>query len=400
MLKTNVQKAHAKLSASGADKWLNCSGSIQAEEAYPNGNSEFAEEGTIAHEVGDQCLKMGVDAETFFGVTLKKLGIKDIKSFLPTYQIEHDMVNHVQEYIDYVRSFETTNTVLYTEERVDFSNVVADGFGTMDSGVLDYDTGIFHIFDLKYGKGIPVYAVENNQAKMYAIGLLNELGFLGAIKSFRIHIAQPRLYNFSSWDITVEDLTKFAKYAKERAELALTKDAPRTPGTKQCQWCRAKGDCAALYKFTEEAIMMEFEDMDDEENFPDAQTLTYDQKKLILDNRKLIESFLKTVEANVFTQLCDGEKFEGYKIVEGRANRILIEGAEKLIVSQLGEDAYNKKLIGLGDLEKKLSKKEVAKLTIKPQGKLTLAPEHDKRPAVTPDEDAEFDDIGEDYDCE
>lgn len=400
MSKIQTVRAHAKLSASGADKWLNCAGSIQAEESYPNGSSEFAEEGTIAHDIGDKCLKRGVDAEIFFGITLQELGTENIKSFLPTYTIEHDMINHVQEYIDYVRAHETENSTLYTEERVDFSNIVPEGFGTMDSGVLDYDTNIFHIFDLKYGKGIPVYAEENNQAKMYAIGLLNELGFLDSIKSFRIHIAQPRLYNFSSWDISVEDLVKFAKYAKGRAELALTKDAPRTPGTKQCQWCRAKGDCAALFKFTEDAIMMEFEDMDKEENFPDPQNLTYEQKKMILDNRKLIEAFLKSVEAKVFIQLCDGEEFEGYKIVEGRANRVLIDGAEEIIVKKLGEDAYNKKLIGLGDLEKKLSKKEVATLTIKPTGKLTLAPECDKRPAVTVVDGAKFDDMEEDYDYE
>ena len=108
------------------------------------------------------------------------------------------MAHYVQEYLDYVRAHETKKTQLYTEERVDFSNIVPDGFGTMDAAVLDYDTGICHIFDLKYGQGIQVYSFENTQSQLYALGLLNELGFLDVIKTFRIHIVQPRKVTLNS----------------------------------------------------------------------------------------------------------------------------------------------------------------------------------------------------------
>lgn len=361
-------RAHAKLSASGSSRWLNCPGSVNAEKGYPNESSPFAEEGTLAHELADTCLKKSKDAEFYVG---KKITGKII---------EKDMARYVQEYLDFVLSHETSNSKLYTEERVDFSNVVPEGFGTMDSAVLDFDTGVCHIFDLKYGKGVEVDAFENTQGQMYAIGLYNELGFLDEIKSFRIHIVQPRIYNFSHWDITVDDLVKFGKWVKERAELALTADAPKVPGDKQCQWCRAKSDCTALAKFTEQIILTEFDNLDDEGL--DQDKLTDAQKKTILDNKKLIESFLKDVESSVFDHIDAGNTFKGYKIVEGRSIRKWTDEAEEVLVEKLGDDAYKKSLISITDAQKKLGKEEVDAIAFKPPGKATLVPDSDKRKAI------------------
>ena len=105
--------------------------------------------------------------------------------------------------------------------------------------------------------------------------------------------------------------------------------------------------------------------------------------KLILDNKKLIESFLNAVENKTFERLLKGEKIPGYKIVEGRSNRKWIDDAEAKLIEKLGDEAFEKSLIGITAAEKKLNKKEVNDLTYKPSGKLTMAPESDKRPAVT-----------------
>lgn len=372
------EKAHAKLSASGSSRWLNCPGSVSAEEGYKNESSIFAEEGTLAHELADACLKGGKDADFYIG--------KEILGKI----IDKDMARYVQEYVDFVLSHETANSNLYTEERVDFSNVVPGGFGTMDSAVLDYESGVCHIFDLKYGKGIEVDAFENTQGQMYAIGLYNELGFLDEIKSFRIHIVQPRIYNFSHWDIAVQDLTKFGRWVKERAKLALTADAPRVPGDKQCQWCKAKGECKSLADFSEQIILTEFDNIDDKSLTEDA--LSDDQKKAILDNKKLIESFLKAVESSVFDTLDAGGTFIGYKLVEGRSIRKWNDNAEKVLVEELGESAYKKSLLGITDAQKKLGKDLVDSIAFKPAGKTTLVPEADKRTAIVKGKiDDEFD---------
>ena len=373
----NKDKKHAKLSASGSSKWLNCPGSVEAESKIPNKQSVYAEEGTLAHELADICLKKGLEAKKYIGYDVlyapEKSGI-----------ITEEMAKFVQEYIDYVLAHETKNSQLYTEDRVDFSNIVPDGFGTMDAAILDYDTGICHIFDLKYGQGVPVDAVENTQAQLYALGFYNELKCLDVIKSFKIHIVQPRIFNYSSWEITLDDLVKFGEYASKKANEALAPNAPRTPGEKQCKWCNARHHCPELMEVTEKTLLENFENLNDKNvvlKKPDQ--LNDKQLKLILDNKKLIEGFLESVEQHVYDKVVNGEKFEGYKFVEGRSNRKWNGKAEEVLKNKLGEDAYEKKLIGITAAGKKLKKDEVEELTYKPEGKLQLVPASDKRKEVT-----------------
>jgi hypothetical protein len=372
---------HAKLSASGSSRWLNCPGSIKAEEPYlsPDAASNvYAQEGTLAHAIADYCLKEEIDANFCESLTLKSLKIES-EGYEPSHIVEREMTNYVQEYLDYVLSHETGTSTLYTEERVDFSNVVPEGFGTLDAAVLNYDDRMLHIFDLKYGKGVQVDAFENTQGQMYALGMYNELMFLDAFDSVRIHIVQPRLSNFSYWDISIKDLVKFGKWVAERAELALSDNAPRVPGEKQCQWCAAKDNCKALYDFTSDIISADFDDLDN----IDPNIMTHEHKKRLLDCQSLIESFLSANKDSVYNDLLEGKKFKGYKIVEGRANRKWIDEAEDILFKKLGVQAHKKTLIGLGVAEKLLSKKQVDELTIKPTGAPTLVPESDKRKAMS-----------------
>lgn len=368
-------KKHAKLSASGSSKWIFCSGSVEAESKIVKKQSVYAEKGTLAHELADMCLKKKVDTSTFIGKTISCESDGKILSTV----VDKEMAKFVQEYLDYVRSFETKNSQLYTEDKVDFSNIAPDGFGTMDSAILDYDTGVCHIFDLKYGQGVEVSAIENTQGQLYALGFYNELKCLDVIKSFVIHIVQPRKWNFSEWEISLKDLIAFGEFAKKKAQEALKPGAKRVPGYKQCEFCAAKASCTALDKFTQEIISADFDNLDE----VDSDQVTDERVKLILDNKKLIESFLNAVENRAFERLVSGEKIPGYKIVEGKSNRKWIDDAEAKLIEKLGDEAFEKSLIGITAAEKKLNKKEVNDLTYKPPGKLTLAPESDKRPAVT-----------------
>ena len=379
-------KKHAKLSASGSSKWINCPGSIEAESKIVKKQSVYAEKGTLAHELADTCLKKRVDASTFIGKTISCESDGKVLSTV----VDKEMAKFVQEYIDYVLSFETKNSQLYTEDKVDFSNIAPDGFGTMDSAILDYDTGVCHIFDLKYGQGVEVSAIENTQGQLYALGFYNELKCLDVIKSFVIHIVQPRKWNFSEWEISLKDLVAFGEFAKKKAQEALTPGAKRVPGYKQCEFCNAKASCTALDKFTQEIISADFDNLDE----VDSESVTDERVKLILDNKKLIESFLSAVETRAFERLVSGEKIPGYKIVEGKSNRKWIDDAEAKLIEKLGDEAFEKSLIGITAAEKKLNKKEVNDLTYKPQGRLTLAPESDKRPAVTSVTD-DFDNLNE-----
>lgn len=367
---------HALLSASGSAKWLNCPGSIKAESIYPpRETNEYALEGTLAHEIADLCLFNDLNADYYIGKEFNK-GEKLV-------EIDKYMADYVQEYLNYVRSHMVIGSSLFCEQRVDFSNVVPNGFGTLDSAVMIPNEKMCHIFDLKYGQGVSVDAFENTQGMLYAIGLLNTFDLLGyEVDKFVIHIVQPRKDNISYWDIDAMELRKFSEYVAERAKLALSDNAPRTPGEKQCQWCEAKGDCKALAKFTEDTIGCMFEDMT---NGIDIEPLSKEEKKNILLAKSVIESFLKKVEADAFESLERGEDFPEHKLVYGRVNRKFVDNVEEIFEEELGEKAYKKALIGIGDAEKLLGKRRVEELTYKPEPPLTLAHISDKRAAVSID---------------
>ncbi len=356
---------HATLSASSSARWLSCTASVKACADLPNKSSAFAQEGTRAHEVADLCLRNNVDATHYMNA--------DIEGGI----VDKEMCEYVQQYVDYVRDL---GGDLYPEQRVDFSNYIPDGFGTADALVLHAKKKHLDCADLKYGKGVPVYAEKNSQAMLYAIGVLNEYGFLYDIETVTVHIIQPRIHNFSEWSITKAELLKWAEWAREKALEALGDNGVYDPNEKACQFCPAKATCTALFEHTQKVISAEFDDLTD----CTTDRLNDDQLKLILDNADLVASFLTSVKEHVKGRLESGDSFNGYKLVAGRANRRLKPEAEQVLTDKLGEDAYNKKLKGLGDLEKMIGKKEfnALDLTVKGEGAPTLVPESDKRKAL------------------
>ena len=363
--------AHAKLSASGSHRWLACPGSVKAEDGIADSGSHFAAEGTAAHALAEHCLNNNLSADTQIGETFEG------------FEVDNYMAEYVQQYISYVKSFSGLH--LY-EKRVDFSPWVSGGFGTCDALIIQ-DDGVLRVIDLKYGKGLRVDAENNTQAMLYALGALEDYGFVYDIQTIEIAIVQPRLDHIDEWVISVDDLLAFGEDVKRKAELCLTDDAPRNPGEKQCQWCKAKAKCPALKAYTEQTIMVMFEDVTPAST-ANPETLTDEQLTEILNAKKLIEGWLSAVEQHVIGKLETGEPFKGYKLVEGRSVRQWVNEseAEKVLSAEYAEDKlYSRKFISVAQAEKLLGKRNLSKLeglTVKPQGKPTLAPEDDKRSAI------------------
>ena len=350
-------RAHAELSASGSVKWFHCPGSHTAEKGFPAVSSIYADEGTAAHELAALCFEQGINPHDHPGV-------------------DPAMAGYVSEYIQYVQSFWSISLIAYVEVRLDFSNVVPNGFGTADYVLLVIDDeGVCHLFDLKYGKGVKVFAFENTQLMLYAIGVDNEFGFLTPFKRFVLHICQPRLQHYDSWELSHDELMEFAEEAREKAHLALQTNAPRIAGEKQCRFCKAKSSCPEALRYAEAMLGAQFEDLTLPQNLDDS------AQKRILDGAAYVREFLKSVEDDVFQRLESGESFPGYKLVRGRSNRKWTDEAEAALKDILQNEAYKKTLITITEAEKLLSKEVVNNLTFKPLGVLTLAPEHDKRPA-------------------
>jgi hypothetical protein len=364
--------AHAKLGPSGAHRWLNCTGSVKACENLADKGSAAALEGSIAHELGDATLsrdKMGPTAR-FISTALDQY---------PDHIITLEMADYIQIYVDYVRNLGGDQ---FYEVRCDYSSFVPDGFGTSDAIVLVGRT--LYVIDLKYGKGLKVFAENNEQAQLYALGALIEYDYLDIEKVVCV-IVQPRLDHIDEWVTTPDALYKFGEYASQKAEEALSGSALRVAGEKQCKFCPAKPTCPALKKLTEDTILTHFEDLD----IKPLQTLGDKQLRQAIENRKLIISWLDAVELLVVERLREGKLFEGYKLVAGRSTRQWFSesATEIFLVEELGEKAFApKKVLSVTQAEKALGKSKkvlMDKFVVKPAGKSTLVPESDKRPAIS-----------------
>jgi len=379
-------RKHALLSASGASRWLNCPPSARLEEGYPDSTSEFAEEGTLAHEFGDAALQLA-------NGTMTSKQYSDLTKKLRKHKLySAEMPGEVEKYTDYVleqfsaAKKNTPGAVLLVEEKVDFSEYVENGFGTNDASIIADDT--LEIVDLKYGKGVPVYAKENPQGMLYAIGALHKYDLSYDIKNVKITIHQPRLNHVDSWTITADALHKWAEVkVKPAAELAYAGKGVQKAGA-HCKWCKVKAECATLASYNLRIAKREFKNEDD--TFKDPHLLTDAQLIDVYGKLDLLTEWAAAIKTHMLKTALDGKQWPGYKVVEGRSNHHWLN--EDKVIERLKDEAFsdaqifNKKLKGITDIEKTLGKATfeeiMAGLVGKPPGKPTFVKESDKRPAI------------------
>ena len=370
-----LHRAHARLSASGAHRWMACPGSVALEEEIPESTSDFAEHGTAAHELAERCLIDDVQADHFAG------------QLFNGFEADNEMVEAVQVYLDYVRALPGTR---FVEQRVDFSPWVPDGFGTCDYLVIDGNKAT--VVDLKYGRGVRVDAERNPQAMLYALGAMNDYEYLfDEIEAFNLVIVQPRLDHISEWEVSRDELLLFGEEAKARAEEVSKEKAPLHPGETQCKFCRVKGTCRALAEHNLSLISEGFSSIEEPLKLRDVTRLTNQDISTILPKIKQVTDWVRAVEAYAHAELEQGHEVPGYKLVEGISKRAWRdeEEAEKALrdIKLRVADILTKKLVSPAQVEKLLGKKHplLAKHVIKPAGKPVIATESDKRPAIITD---------------
>lgn len=382
-----MPELHAKLSSSASKRWLGCPGSVKLSEHYPNGSSIYADEGTIAHGMAEGMIskddklvqKYEVEAARFYGEHPELNG-----TFL-------EMKMILQPYVDYVfeeyaaQVHEDGAAQLMTEERVDLTEYIPGGFGTSDVVILRQ--GRLHIIDLKYGKGVSVSAEDNPQLKLYALGTLARFDMLYDIEDVVMTIYQPRLDNVSTDTIKAKDLYAWGEEViKPGAQLALSEDAPVHAGD-WCQFCPARYDCKERARDAMEL-----------QKYLGQMVLSPEEIAEILGKIDRLTKFAEDIKDSALTKALDGEEIPGWKVVEGRSIRKYV-GSEEEIVRQCegaGYDQallYERKLLTITNMEKLMGKKQFAEVlgayVEKPEGKPTLAPESDKRPAITNNSAAE-----------
>ncbi|WP_305150970.1 DUF2800 domain-containing protein [uncultured Dubosiella sp.] len=355
---------HAYLSASSSSKWLNCPVSARLESTFPNTDTVYTQEGTLAHSICEEKLKKW-----------KAKGRKKIDC------PDKEMDEATTDYKDYVISVYNghKSPELLIETRLDYSRWVPKGFGTGDALIVS-DTGL-DVIDFKYGKGVPVVPEHNSQLLLYAAGAIDLLGSFYDFERVTLHIFQPRIQNIASWETTKTAILEWLENTVvPAAQKAMTGEGEACAGA-HCRFCKARSTCKARAAQMEEIAA-----------YRSRHLLSQEEIAQLLPVLDPIQAWAKELQDEALTQALDGKEFDGWKVVEGTSRRVITDkGAlvDTLVSAGYEEDKLYKpkELLGIGGLEKMCGKKHFAELAEpyidKPRGKPTLVPITDKRPVYS-----------------
>lgn len=375
---------HVKLRPSAAGRWMKCTMAPVMEANFPDQSSEYAAEGSEAHRFAERWAARAV------GIPMGLVP----QDFPP----DQEMLDAVEFYANYIKELyrehrdRGEDPAVFLEQRVDLEHYIPGSWGTADCLIVAENT--LHVIDFKYGKGVAVEAYNNPQMSLYALGALEWAELLYDISDIVMTIVQPRLGGLSSFAVTAGALKAWGEQTlKPIAQEAASGTGHFCPGEDTCKFCKASGSCKAQADY----YVSLFEEGENEG------LLTIEETADLLTRSAGMKTWLLSIEDAVFNALMDGERLEGWKLVEGRSTRKYTDEAE--IAKRLrakkykAADLYEKKLIGISKMEKLVGKTKLAEicgdLIEKPEGKPTLAPASDKRPALNREEDIKeaFDDV-------
>lgn len=394
---------HSIFGPSSSHMWLVCPGSlipnIQAEDL----GSDEAAYGTVAHEYTERWLKEGSEPTYMIGT----------KVFVPAgwwgryVEVTGEMASYAKQCRDRCAMLPGQH---FTEQRVDFSHLtpIPNQGGTLDFAAIDGDTA--YVVDHKFGNGVRVYAEDNSQLMIYAIGLIKKLD--SPVSRVVLRINQPRLDHFDEWECSRDHLMEFAGYVRERAKAAWRLDAPRRADPKACQFCKVKSTCAANAQMQFRLMAVEtaeaFGDQDSDEIrefreqlttgqfdpvIVDPLTLTTEHLAALWPFKKTVEKWWDAAAHELLRRAIDGVDVPGLKPVEGRSNRRFNDKAlAQLVAAGIPRSALmSEVMVSPADAEKVVRKHGFERKDIpnlfegiieRPRGKPTLAPIADKRPAL------------------
>ncbi len=360
---------HAVLSASSSHRWLECPPSAKLNAEIADKASEYAQQGSSAHKLAEYKIKR------FLGEN-----VKDPTNNL-TY-FDQEMADCTDSYAEYVAEQvakakeRCKDPIVLVEQRLDFSKWVPQGFGTGDCVIVADD--VLSIIDLKYGVGILVEAEKNPQMMCYALGALQLFDGIYDINKVSMTIFQPRREHISTYEITKEELLKWADtILAPTAQLAASGDGEFKAGA-HCQFCKVKATCRKRAEYNLELARYDFE-----------MPVTLEDKEIevILSKVDELIAWGSDIKEYALQSALSGKQWNDWKLVEGRSNRRYTD--ETVVadtVKAAGYDPYEHKVLGITAMTKLLGKTKFEKLLggylEKPQGKPTLVPMSDKRPAI------------------
>lgn len=363
---------HALLSASSSYRWLRCTPSARLEQQFEDEQSPYAAEGTKAHAL----------AETLLNRLLFDMNYDESEAEPENYSRE--MTEAVSQYVDICMEKanearkRSADAEIMVEARLDYSEWAPEGFGTGDMVIVADE--VLEVVDLKYGKGVPVSAINNSQMRLYALGAYAAYGLLYDIKTVKMTIVQPRLDSVTTDTMAIVDLLSWGESIKPVAKKAFEGDGDCVAGS-HCGFCKVRHLCRALA----DTCLEEFYQMGGKK----TNLLMDSEVARILDMYPVIKRWLEDVNEYAIQKAVSGEKdWPGYKVVEGTSKRKItepIKAAQALLAAdyEASEIYRPQELKTITDLTKLLGRNGfneiVGPFVVKPPGKPTLAPLSDPR---------------------
>ena len=241
MSKPHKERAHSKFSASGAERWFNCPGSVELSEGIPDKPNVWAEEGTKAHEVLEALLLTYIRGGS---VHLDKAD-----------GYTEEMISHGMVAADFIfKMGQRSDAEVLCEKKVYLDFIHPEMFGTYDGAVLDH-FGTLHVFDYKFGAGHSVSPTKNLQMIFYGIGLAHK--FQWNFKRVRLWIIQPRIKGYDGpvyWELTMDELKSYIIRFERAAAQAIATPHLYREGS-WCHWCKAKVKCPLKQQAKDEKVI-------------------------------------------------------------------------------------------------------------------------------------------------
>lgn len=374
---------HSPLGASGAERWMNCPGSVSLikELNLPETDEpEYRGLGIAAHEAGAHCLKNGLDAWEVIGAKFHD------------FEVDQGMATAIQVYIDTVRPvMEKPGAISYIEHGLAYSqedhNVReiidprADGilkkyfYGTGDACIVRPAEKYMDVVDYKHGEGIIVEAENNPQLLYYAFGFLL---LHPSVETIRIRIVQPRTFDepVKTWLVKADYIKEWVKDQLVPAMQLTEMDGAELDAGSWCRFCPAKLICPMMASLFGAACTS---------NPKAIVPLTDASLGRSFQYKDAVKFYLKALEEEVFRRMNMGGVVPGCKLVPKKANRVFKPEAPEVFKDKFGDDCMTKPELKTPAEMERLgaeAKALVREYAYTPQTGLTVATDDDKRVAV------------------
>ena len=352
-------RKHSPLPPSSAARWIACPPSALKNAEIEDKPTQAALEGTAAHTLCEYKVK------TALGETVEN-PIENLDFY--NAEMEECTEGYMQFVLEQVEKAKEScsDPIVFVEQKLDFTNYVPHGFGTGDCVIVADDN--LTVIDFKYGAGVMVEAENNPQMMCYAIGALNLFDMLYDIKTITMMIYQPRKFHISTAAITKDELLEWAETVlKPAAELAIKGEGEYCVGD-HCQFCKIGATCRKRAEYNLKLAQYDF---------APPPTLTDTEIEVVLEIGDKLKTWVEKVKEYALNEAHKGKEWNGWMVGESQTKRQFTDlEAVAQIVKKAGGDPYETKVVGIGEMTKRLGKKKMSELLgeyiVKPKGKPAL----------------------------